>query len=1069
MRVELDGGEIVELGATETAPTIGITDYSRRTTDDFGVTTVVQRGFSRRMSVRMLVPTSGADALQRRLADLRATAARFVADDRYASLSVDGFYKDFSLDLNVPPVSYCTLTVEGLAETVPFIDTDVDPAPDGQTSTLRLLQPLAITTAMLTASSLAEADYPEWSGAISYDLGARVMKGATHRVYETVVAANLGNDPSGDAGKWVDVGPTNRWAMFDEALGTLSSADETFTVTLAPGTPINALALLDVTATTVRVQTADYDRTSAPASTPGMVLFLNMPSSDEPVTVTVTGGGTVSVGTLLIGRIVGLGITEASPTASITDYSRKETDDFGEVTIVERAWAKAMTAAALISTEAIDAVFGRVATVRARPSLWIGEEELESVTVYGFFKDFSITVGESVSKLSLSIEGLSTAAPVAGALTNTSIVFHNSPLQPATPVDGTGSVPPGWSVAPETLAYGSYRWWTQAQFLGAEQKTSWTVPVKVAGTSWGDVVDDDPAKPKPDDGATNSADPNSPIGDGGKTVAGVLADIDGLFDTYGDTASAAVSAAAAEAFMQAAENAKTETEGQVTVAAGHAQVARDEADAAEGSAISAAGSAQVATTKAGEAGGSAEASARDATAAATSRTDAGLSAQAAHEDALSASVSKGDAAASAGIARDERVIATEKAAAAQQSATVAASVSRGSINPNPMFADYPNGIGEPANWTPWSYDSGTQPQRGSGENGIGYAVRGIAQANLNQGSMQTSGNVSAFQTVQGEQWVVIEARFKLVSGTLRGAGVFLNRSSQGAYINGDGYNFASGLGVGTVGRTYSISKLMQLPPNTALIDLYRMDNWEGWGQRDAKTLDWYLCSIRPATAEEIRSGTAIPALQATTTQQTGAIADLNGKTAAFWKVQAVAGSGRAQLSVFADANGGGGVDIVGDTAIHGNLVVNGTISTVKVGDQAIDRTKLDISAKVDNFFFDSGHANNPGEGGYVYDLWTVTVNYSAWLLVNHKFNISTSSGTNFWGQCDLQWSPAGSGAWSTLFPGFGWTQAGYPADIFGTKSLLVSPGAYNFRYWIRGRNTGGWLSAVQSSFLWGTR
>ncbi|NWK96522.1 hypothetical protein DM806_12795 [Sphingobium lactosutens] len=83
MKVILDGGAVIEIGATETAPTIGIVDYSRRETDDFGVTTVVPRGFSRTMSVRVKVPTANVDQVQRQLAALRATPVQWVADDRY--------------------------------------------------------------------------------------------------------------------------------------------------------------------------------------------------------------------------------------------------------------------------------------------------------------------------------------------------------------------------------------------------------------------------------------------------------------------------------------------------------------------------------------------------------------------------------------------------------------------------------------------------------------------------------------------------------------------------------------------------------------------------------------------------------------------------------------------------------------------------------------------------------------------------------------------------------------------------------------------------------------------------
>jgi len=409
MRVVLDTGGVIELGTTETAPTIGITDYSRRVTDDYGVTTVVERGFARRMSVRLGVPFDQADALQRTLADLRAQPATWIADERFGSLSFRGFYKDFSLDLATPPLSLCTLTIEGLVATEAFVDTGEDPALDGASSTLQLLRPVAIGTAQLLGSTVAEADAPEWQRDTTYALGARVIVAATHRVYESVAGANIGNDPASASGKWIDIGPTNRWAMFDQALGTATQQAGSIVVSIDAGTP-DAVALLDVVADTIRVQAPGYDRT-LPAGD-GAVTFLDLPRAGGQVTVTIAGRGDVAIGTLLVGAIVPLGMTEASPTAAITDFSRKNVDEFGEVTIVERAWAKRMTANALIRTNAVDLVAGRIAAVRALPSLWIGQDGLDSLTVYGFFKDFSVEVGETVSKLALSIEGLSKAAPV---------------------------------------------------------------------------------------------------------------------------------------------------------------------------------------------------------------------------------------------------------------------------------------------------------------------------------------------------------------------------------------------------------------------------------------------------------------------------------------------------------------------------------------------------------------------------------------------------------------------------------------------------------------------------------
>ncbi|MBD8471194.1 hypothetical protein [Sphingomonas sp. CFBP 8765] len=464
MKVVTSAGAI-ELGTVETAPTIGVIDYSRRVTDEFGVTTVVQRGFARRMTVRLAVPFDDVDAIQRQLAQLRATSATWIADDRFGSLSVHGFYKEFEVDHATVPLSYCTLTVEGMTGEEAFTDDGSDPAPAGQASSLQLLQPIAITDAVLTSSSVAEDDAIEWTAAGGYALGQRVIRRSTHRVWESLLERNVGHDPATTTGAWLDVGPTNRWAMFDQALGSVTTDEAPIVVTLRPGPAASGLAILDCNAATVRVQAPGYDRTVAPTGGSGAALFLDLSlAAGASITVTLTpfgkaatrvvwddgfawddsvtwqdtvagtataeppswadaeavsdttewqdsrgGDGTVFVGTLLLGILRPLGITEGSATSGITDYSRRETDEFGETMIVPRAWAKRMAGKALIRTDAVDQVVGRIAAVRAVPSLWLGDAGVDSLIVYGFFKDFSVEVGETLSKLTLSIEGFSEA------------------------------------------------------------------------------------------------------------------------------------------------------------------------------------------------------------------------------------------------------------------------------------------------------------------------------------------------------------------------------------------------------------------------------------------------------------------------------------------------------------------------------------------------------------------------------------------------------------------------------------------------------------------------------------
>lgn len=512
MKVITDAGTI-DLGTTEAAPTIGIVDFSRRVTDDFGVTTVVERGFARRMSVRLVLPSDQVDSVQQQLAEIRATPALWVADERFEWLSFEGFYREFELDLALPPVSYCTLTVEGLTVSEPVADPGGDPAPDGRPSTLQLLRPVALTSAMLLSSNVPENDHPEWSAAVTYGLGAKVIKAAAHRVYESVAGGNVGNDPEGGSGLWVDIGPTNRWAMFDEALGTATSRSGSVAVTLDAGA-VGAVALLDVVGATVRVQAPGYDET-VPVG-PGAITFLDLPGVDDAVTITVAGSN-VEIGTLLVGDVVPLGTTEANPSAGINDFSVKETDEFGDVTIVERAWSKRMRARAKIRTDAVDLVANRIAGVRAKPSLWIGNEGTDSLTIYGFFRDFSIEVGQTLSTLELAIEGLSKAPP----------------------------------------------------------------PKPLAPINWTDIVDNDPVnRPRPDDGAdvtgentsrdtenVNGKPADQVISELGQLeidsaahtsgIAAAEAQIADLFATYGDTASAAASAAAAETAKNAALDAQS--------------------------------------------------------------------------------------------------------------------------------------------------------------------------------------------------------------------------------------------------------------------------------------------------------------------------------------------------------------------------------------------------------------------------------------------------------------------------------------------------------------------------------
>ena len=296
---------------------------------------------------------------------------------------------------------------------------------------MKLIRPTTITDAMLTSSTAPENDYTAWAAGTAYVTGNRVILASTHRRYEAL-AASTGVNPSTDPTKWLDLGPTNRWAMFDARVGTATTRTASLQAVLAPGA-IDAVALIDTDAESATVTlTADgvtnYTQTQTfniggvaidnwfswffePIGRRTTLLFLDVPVyANGVVTVTIARDNpadTVSCGTLLVGRQLSLGDTEHGADIGIIDYSRKETDQFGVISVVERAFAKRMTARVVMATESVDVIHRALASLRATPVLWIGSESFESLTVYGFYKEFSIDLAyPTVSYCSLTIEGL---------------------------------------------------------------------------------------------------------------------------------------------------------------------------------------------------------------------------------------------------------------------------------------------------------------------------------------------------------------------------------------------------------------------------------------------------------------------------------------------------------------------------------------------------------------------------------------------------------------------------------------------------------------------------------------
>lgn len=298
-----------------------------------------------------------------------------------------------------------------------------------------VLLPVTVTDSVLTSSTVPENDYAQWSAATTYAIGNRVIVISTHKVYESLINSNLNNSPVTDDGtRWLEVSATNRWKAFDQKINEkVTQANSVGYVFNPTGELITSVAFFGLNAATLTLSLSTpsagtyfnetyslidnsyivdwYTYFFEPNRQLEELLVTDIPPYTSPtITVTVAeAGGTVEVGQIVFGRSVNLGFARYGTNVSIEDYSRKERDTFGNPIIIQRAFSQRAEFDFALSTEAVRRVQSILSNIRTTPVVWnLGENTSQyGTTIYGFYKDFSITLSTpSLSYGTLEVEGL---------------------------------------------------------------------------------------------------------------------------------------------------------------------------------------------------------------------------------------------------------------------------------------------------------------------------------------------------------------------------------------------------------------------------------------------------------------------------------------------------------------------------------------------------------------------------------------------------------------------------------------------------------------------------------------
>lgn len=309
---------------------------------------------------------------------------------------------------------------------------------------MNIIIPTPITAAMIGAgTTIAEPSAAEtaWASATAYAVGDVRIRAATHRKYRCAVAHTSAASPApeNDAARWVDIGPTDRWAPFDGYTNTRALSTTSITYVLNPGY-VNALALYGLIGAQYSITIKDapggatiYSRTGYLTQDPQgwyEYLFVAQPAIDKlvpqnlpirpaaeiTITITAATGQPVGIGMIVVGDFVPLvgdtaefGGVQYGASAEPVTYSYINTDEYGTTTIVRRHAATNMRCTVMMPRQFADAALQRLQSVLDQPVACIAttSKGYDGLNVFGLISTSPVSYDSfNIASIDIQVKGL---------------------------------------------------------------------------------------------------------------------------------------------------------------------------------------------------------------------------------------------------------------------------------------------------------------------------------------------------------------------------------------------------------------------------------------------------------------------------------------------------------------------------------------------------------------------------------------------------------------------------------------------------------------------------------------
>lgn len=301
---------------------------------------------------------------------------------------------------------------------------------------MRVIKPIEITDLILTSSTIAEPDTGEtvWTPGTRL-LGERFISTVEHRVYEVVADPSTTDDPvdgvDATPATWVNVAPTNRFAMFDSINSTQSSETTQLIIEIDAGVVTNSVAGFSIDeANDINITVTDptegvvfdfdidmndnseiidwYQYYFSPIVRVREFALLDLPAFPNATVKMTVDGNDIKFGNFVIGNVLDLGTANFGTSLQLLDFSKKETDIFGNVVVVEGRNSKLVDYDVTILRTKVGFVFNTLASLTTIPSVYLGGTGINDPTlVFGYYRDSQINISSPIIvDATITIEGL---------------------------------------------------------------------------------------------------------------------------------------------------------------------------------------------------------------------------------------------------------------------------------------------------------------------------------------------------------------------------------------------------------------------------------------------------------------------------------------------------------------------------------------------------------------------------------------------------------------------------------------------------------------------------------------